>query len=98
MSLLPSGKASRCNHFGLYSPCLQSPEVPCSLDSTRRPTPAKTTPAKTAADEYKRGLKALQENDLATARSAFAQAVKLSPDNAEYHNALAQVMLRQGDT
>src|SRR5208283_2499319 len=46
---------------------------------------------------YKRGVSALQNGDLTAAHSAFEQAVKLSPDNAEFQNALAHVMLQQGD-
>ena len=49
-----------------------------------------------AANAYNRGLAALERSDLPTARSAFDQAVMLSPDNPEFQNALAQVMLKQG--
>src|SRR5580704_17366150 len=34
-----------------------------------------------AANTYRRGITALQDDDLTTARSAFEQAVKLSPKN-----------------
>ncbi len=50
-----------------------------------------------ASSAYERGLTDAQNGDLPAARSDFEQAVKLNPWNPEFQNALAQVMLRQGD-
>ena len=50
-----------------------------------------------AASAYQRGMVAAENGDLTAARSAFEQAVKLNPWNPEFQNALAQMMLRQGD-
>ena len=45
---------------------------------------------------YQKGVTALERGDLETARSAFEEAVRLSPSSAEAHNSLGWVLLAQG--
>ena len=47
---------------------------------------------------YRQGLDAVKRGDLAPARTAFEQVVKLAPASAEGHNSLGWVMFSQGQT
>ena len=53
--------------------------------------------ASAAEAVYQKGMAALKDRDLRTARTAFEQAVKLAPRSAEAHNSLGWVLLTQGD-
>ena len=57
---------------------------------------AQTTASGSVA-AYQRGQAAMEKGDAAGARSAFQQAIKLDPRNADAQNALGQLMLQQGD-
>jgi len=46
---------------------------------------------------YQRGVASAQRGDLAGARRAFEQAIRLSPRTAELHASLGQVLLQQGE-
>ena len=47
---------------------------------------------------YRQGLAAVKRGDLALARTAFEQVVKLAPGSAEGHNSLGWVLFSQGQT
>src|SRR5206468_1556116 len=49
------------------------------------------------AKAYERGLHAMETGDAATAKSAFQQAVRENPSNADAQNALGQLLLQQGN-
>ncbi len=62
--------------------------------------PARSQPAADASQVqaiYQRGYRALQQRDLAGARTAFEEVVKLSPQSPEVHNSLGWVLLLQGE-
>src|SRR5215472_517478 len=59
---------------------------------------AQANAAARADVEYQKGLTLLKRGDLAEARRAFEQTVKLVPSSAEAHNSLGWVLLSQNDT
>ncbi|HEY4761792.1 MAG TPA: tetratricopeptide repeat protein, partial [Thermoguttaceae bacterium] len=50
-----------------------------------------------AADAYQRGLKALEQDDLDQAISAFSQSIKLKPNEAKYFGMRGTALLKKGD-
>ena len=52
--------------------------------------------SRTGRVAYRQGLASLQAGDLAKARAAFEQVVKLAPGNAEGHNLLGWVLFVAG--
>ena len=54
-------------------------------------------PAKAGSADYQRGIAAMQQGDLATARTDFERAVRANPRSADAQNMLGQVLLREGE-
>src|SRR5215468_7137105 len=74
---------------------LRQPLLADAQSSSVSPAPAKTN---NAANKYFiEGTNALRRGDISAARSAFEQAVKLNPHNAEARNALGTILLAQND-
>src|SRR5215470_5904019 len=48
-------------------------------------------------DSYQEGFAAVQRGDFAAARKAFESALQADPQNAEAHNMLGWVLLKQGE-
>lgn len=65
--------------------------------SAQKTSPQKTTNAAQVETLYRQGTSALQRGDLAGARKAFEEMVRVAPRNAEGHDSLGWVLLSQGE-
>ena len=71
--------------------------VPLSIcQSGTNPAASQSAGSSTAQAAYRRGMLAVQQRDLTTARSEFETVVSLSPSSPDAHNALGWVLLLQG--
>jgi len=78
--------------------CLVTLAVPDLAQAQNAPThtaPTHTAPTHVAS-LYRQGITAVQGGDLAGARTAFEQVVKLAPGSPEGHNSLGWVLFSQG--
>ena len=64
-----------------------------TLRAARQTKPSAAAPSSV----YQTGVAAFERGDLPAARTAFQQAVKLTPQSVEAQNMLGQVLLRQGE-
>ena len=105
----PTRRSLRANHSGIFresrsdrnfNQALQRFAVfAAALIWFAFPLLAQPQPAHSQADTlYRQGLAAVKRGDLAQARAAFEQVVKLAPSNAEGHNSLGWVLFSQGQT